>query len=268
MFPLRRESMFFRRNCRPHFRLRQAPCLALLCGGFPHQLLLLETGVGRIAVEAALDWTVAVFPRLRFVLLAGFAGALAGGLRVGDLVVADSVVDEAGQFWPTCLLADHTGSQGAETVAVSRGRLLTSDRLIASPEEKQRLGTIHQAHAVDMEAAYAAAFCAGHNLLFGCIRAISDPMTAALAPEVAALLCGGQVAPMRVVAAVLRKPGLLREFWRLHHATELAARRLCDGLRAVLHVNGGQTGESRASHQMPPPKDRCRAGIWHERCHP
>src|SRR6516165_7528258 len=87
LFALRRESMYFRRLCRPFQRLPSAPCDACLAGSPAHPVLIMETGVGRAAVGAALDWLFAGPQRPQFVLYAGFAGALAPDLHVGQVVV-------------------------------------------------------------------------------------------------------------------------------------------------------------------------------------
>jgi nucleoside phosphorylase len=189
-------------------------------------LLLLDTGVGRSAVHAALDWLLAGPLWPSFVLYAGFAGALDPTLQVGDVLFADEVVDAHGGRWPATWLGSPPN--------LLRGRLLTVSRLVASAEEKRRLGALHRALAVDMEAAYAAERCAEHGVPFGCIRSVSDCVDTPLSPALVEMLSLGRVAPMQVVKAIVRRPTLIGELCRLGRDTRRAARRLSDSLLQVL----------------------------------
>jgi adenosylhomocysteine nucleosidase len=230
LFAIRRESMYFRRDCGPVRRLVSAPCPAVLAEPARRPLLVLETGIGRGAVEIALDWVFAQPVRPAFIVFAGFAGALDPALHVGDVVLADAVVDETGREWP----ATWPPTSSVMQPFPRRGRLLTAAQLVTSPSEKRRLGTIHHAHAVDMEAAYAAERCMQHAVPFGCVRAISDAADASVSPALVTLLSGSSVSAPRVLAALLRAPTLLGELWRLGRDTRLAARQLAASLRLLL----------------------------------
>ena len=61
----------------------------------------------------------------------------------------------------------------------------------------------------------------------------------ALSPALAGLMRRGRVAPWALLAAVLRRPGLLGELVRLARDTRRAARRLAAGLDALLAGHGG-----------------------------
>src|SRR5947209_6396194 len=94
LFALRREAAAFLREFEPQQRFPVAPCRARFAGPEWLTVLVLETGVGAAAAEAALRWALGA-PRFgnlpyrpKLVLAAGFAGALAPDLRVGDLVLA------------------------------------------------------------------------------------------------------------------------------------------------------------------------------------
>jgi adenosylhomocysteine nucleosidase len=222
--------MFFRGGCGPLRRLRAAPCSAFVgdFGGQP--ILLLETGIGRSAVDAALAWIWATSISPRFILFAGFGGALDDTLHVGDVLLADEVVDEAGGRWP----ARWPGPAAWAVPWLRRGRLLTTCHLVTSPEKKRRIGGQHHAHAVDMEAAHVAVHCAERNIPFGCVRAISDTVNTPLSPSLVALLSGGRVSLPRLVFALIRKPMLMPELMRLGRDTRSAARQLAAALRELL----------------------------------
>lgn len=225
-FALRREAMYFRRAYPFQQRFAGAPCCAQFRGPPGQAVLMLETGLGAAAMKAALLWCLRA-PRLgvpyrpRFVLSAGFSGALQPEQRVGDLVLATEVVDEHGGCWRT----DDLPRMRLEA-AVSRGRLLTVTRLVGEPEEKRRLGRAYQALAVDMETATVARLCRQHDVPFACLRVISDDWNTPLSPQLIELLEGGRVSMPRLIGATLRHPRIVLEMSRLAAQTRTAARRL------------------------------------------
>jgi adenosylhomocysteine nucleosidase len=219
--------MYFRRKCGTLTHLRSAPCSAYLCSVAAQPLLTLETGVGRMAALTALDWALAELNLSAFVLFAGFAGALTTALHVGDVLLADTILDESGQRWAT------TWSVAGD-VKLRRGSVLTTTTLIGSTEAKRRLGADHAADAVDMEAAYVAARCAERGVPFGCVRAISDTVDTPLSPALVDLLAGGRVSARRAAFAVARQPRLLGEFWRLQRDTRQAAYQLAIAVRGLI----------------------------------
>jgi nucleoside phosphorylase len=213
LFALRRESAVFRREFRPHQTFPGAPCWARFCGPAWLSVLVVETGVGEINVGRALDWLLAK-PKLdnvpyepKLIVCAGFAGALSDALHVGDIVLAEEVVDGTGQSqrptWPARL------PEGRWTPPLHRGRLLSVGQLIATPADKRRLGEQYQACAVEMESALFAARCTQAGIPFACVRAISDEAATPLSPALASLLCGATASPWRVLMALARRPGML-----------------------------------------------------------
>jgi adenosylhomocysteine nucleosidase len=234
VFALRRESMFFRRSHAYQQAAPGAPCRAQFRGLSSQTILMLETGLGARAMEAALAWCLnsprcgqATY-RPRRVLLAGFSGALRPGQRVGDVILASEVIDESGHCWPVTWEPDLPASD-----AMSRGRVLTVSHLVGDPEEKQRLGQQYQALAVDMETVVLARRCSGHGVPFACIRVISDDLSMPLSPRLLQLMQGGRVSPVRLAWYLFRQPSLSHELWKLAVQTRYAARRLaifCDRL--------------------------------------
>jgi adenosylhomocysteine nucleosidase len=205
-------------------------------------VLVLETGVGAAAMEAALTWLLGT-PSVGgkpysppAVICSGFSGALRPGLAVGDLLLAAEVADEHGgrwtATWPSRPLPPYP-------VPVATGRLLTASRPVAAPADKLDLGRLHDAATVDMETAAVARLCTRHGVPFGCLRAVSDDGATALSPALADVLRGGRVAPGALASAVLRRPSLVRELVRLAGDTRRAALRLADGLDALLAAHGG-----------------------------
>jgi nucleoside phosphorylase len=226
VFALRRESMYFRRRFSFQQHFPGAPCRAQFRASPSLTVLMLETGLGAAAMETALRWCLntprygAVPYRPRFVLSAGFSGALQPEQRVGDLILATEIIDQAGNRWPT-----RCPDYPTEEVH-SRGRLLTVTELVGDPRAKQRLGERYKAMAVDMETAVVARLCQEHGVPFACLRVISDDLNTPLSPHLVELLRQGRVSPLCLTWTVLRHPSLIRELWRLAGQTRFAARQL------------------------------------------
>jgi len=180
------------------------------------------TGIGPAAARQAAA-RVIEDDRPDILVFAGFCGALRPTLRVGDVVVPETVLDEAGRQWPCAILDSDRG-----------GRLLTCGRLVATPDEKRHLAERFSADVVDMESAAVAELCANRGVPFAAVRAVSDTAGTALSPRLADLLSGGSVSPVKAGWAVLRQPSLLGEFRRLARDTKTAAEKLADTLREVL----------------------------------
>ena len=66
------------------------------------------------------------------------------------------------------------------------------------------------------------------------MRAISDDMRTTLSPQLATVLRAGRVSLPRILAALVRRPGLVTEFVRLARQTHLAAERLGTALGELL----------------------------------
>lgn len=222
LFALARESRPFLRQAPAVQPLAGAPFRAWTCNSSDRTLCIAETGVGGERCLQALRWLLehGMTPRTT-VIGAGFAGALTEGWRVGDVLLAHEVIDEQGRCWQTPF-----SCRDFATTSARAGRLLTVSRLIGDPVEKQGLSRRHQAEAVDMESATAAAFCAEHGLPFVAIRAISDDAVTALSPQLVRLLGGSRVSLRRLLGTVVRSPNVVPELCRLARATRRAAKQL------------------------------------------
>ena len=238
VFALRREALYFRKQFEPEQRVPGAPCWTAFCGPEWLQVVVVETGLGAAATEQALQWLLAkplfgnVPLRPKLVLSAGFSGALRAGQKVGDLVLATEVVDQDGTSWPTTWPGDLPA--GEWRPPLERGRILTMPALITEPGMKKSLGERFDALAVDMESATLARLCHKNNMPFGCLRAISDDLNTPLSPRLGDLLRRGRVSPLRLSLALLLRPWLAAELWRLAGATRTAARQLSLALGELL----------------------------------
>jgi len=186
------------------------------------------------------------------VLSCGIAGALAPGLKAGDVAIGDLHPDTPSATFPgqgqdlaaqgplldPCL---HRGSNLLEWLQqhlpyAHRGTIIGTDRIIGSVAEKTGLYGRTGAIAVDMESHIAARIAAGHGLPFAILRTISDTADHALPP---AALVGmrpdGGIALGAVFASLARNPGQLPALIRTGRDTEAAFRALGRAIGAVIN---------------------------------
>jgi adenosylhomocysteine nucleosidase len=230
LFALRRERGPFCREFPSNQPFPGSPCWASFGGPAWLSVLTMETGVGRASVSRALDWLFAK-PKLddvayepTLLIYAGFAGAATPDLHVGDIVLADEVVDEHGRAWRTTwpeMLPEERW-----TPPLHRGRLVSTEQLSHDPRHKRALFDKHHAIAIDMESAGFAERCSREGVLFACVRAISDEVDTPLSPNLVSLLSGGAASPFRVLRTLLRHPSMLPELLRLARDTKRASEQL------------------------------------------
>ena len=207
-----REHLYFRPKILQTLRTRPTGAWHARLAG--RDFILAETGVGGDAVRATLDW-LRERTSCQRALFAGFAGALRTDLNVGDAIGADCVVSPSGERYSAMLPA---------TFCTRRGTLVTSDRLVGSPDEKRHLAEQHDALAVDMESSYFAAWCVQRDVPWNCVRVISDRVGARVSKAAFDLIEDGRVPLGRLATTLLRHPLLIRELWELGRATRAAAR--------------------------------------------
>jgi adenosylhomocysteine nucleosidase len=129
------------------YRLFENGEAALICGG-------IGSDAARRATEAVIQ---AVHPTR--VLSVGFAGALDGSVKVGDVIEPRTVINAA---------------DGVRTeIGLGEG-VVVSSSAVAGKEEKAKLRKAYGALAVDMEAGAVAQGAAARGVEFGVIKVISD----------------------------------------------------------------------------------------------
>jgi nucleoside phosphorylase len=238
LFALNRESQAFRREFAPQQRFPGAPCWARFCGPAWLTVFVMHGGIGAGRTEKALDWLLSkpvlgnVPYQPKVVLTAGFAGALRENLQVGDVILATEVMNTQGETWPVtwpAALPDEPWQP-----PLHRGRVLTASKLAGQPEAKRSLGQQFHADAVDMESAVVARKCTQKGVPFGCVRVISDAVQTGLSAKLVSLLSGGSISPLRVALALLTKPTIVGEFWRLARHTRYAGEQLGKALGELL----------------------------------
>jgi adenosylhomocysteine nucleosidase len=196
-----------------------------------------QTGPGqqaaRHAAEAILDGH-----RPPWIISAGFAGGLRPELARHDLVMADAVLDAAGQRLVVDLKVDPQSL--AQTPGVHVGPLLTVDHVVRTPDEKRALADRHEALAVDVESYAVAQVCRERGVRFLAIRIVSDPVDDELPRDVEALLAQKtRVAKLgAVVGAVWKRPSSVKDMWKLKEDALVASDRLAKFLASTIEQLG------------------------------
>ena len=190
---------------------------------------LIVAGVSEKAARRGVE-VLAAGHRPRWVISAGFGGALDPELKRNDVVLARRVGSvEPGRAPLDIDLALPSPAEGRPTVRA--GSVLTIDRIIRTPAEKAALRRDHGADVVDMETYAVALYCAERSIRFLGVRVVSDEAATELPPEILTIL--GPTGGFRLGAAVgalWRRPSRVKDLLRLReHAHEAA-----DRLAAVL----------------------------------
>ena len=148
-------------------------------------LVFLRTGVGpeksTARIRKAFDW---IDPEL--ILVAGYAGALDPGLKIGDLVAVTSAsvfsLNRKHPDWnrveadtPFNLAhVDELMTVGTTGLSIYRGSILSSRHILGNPEHKNLLFCKFQASVVDMETAFLVREAAAREIPISALRVISD----------------------------------------------------------------------------------------------
>jgi adenosylhomocysteine nucleosidase len=170
-----------------------------------------------------------------WIIAAGFCGGLRPDVHIGDIVVADAVLDTHGQELRVDIKLGEAPRDGLHL-----GRLVTSDGIVRTIQEKQTLADRFGAVAVDMESLAVAQVCRETQTKFLAVRAVSDDLSADLPPEVLSLV--GATGSMRfgaAMGALIKRPGSLKVMWQLREDAHKAAARLAvflDGVVCQLHA--------------------------------
>lgn len=193
------------------------------------RVVVVESGTGFArARRATLALVDAHSPK--WVLSCGFAGALVSSIKIGDIVVADSIVDTHGQS----LLMD-VAFPADPARGLHIGRLLTSDAIVRLVDEKRQLAARHAALAVDMESLAVAQVCRERSVRFLSVRAISDDLSGDLPPEVLSLVgATGTTRLGSALGAIFKRPDSVRDMWKLRQSAHVAARRLATFLDGIV----------------------------------
>jgi adenosylhomocysteine nucleosidase len=228
-------------------------------GHHGRRVVVILSGPGRKNAAQATDVLIDGH-RPRWVISAGFAGALAPYLKRNDILIADRLLDISGgadisvgprqdatpcspaQGATACLQAVPSAGCPPNTACeqaaahggpgVHRGPLLTADRVVRLPGEKKSLFDRFGALAVDMETFAVAEVCLRRQVPFSSIRAINDTADQRLPRDMESLLAQktGAARLGAALSAVWRRPAAAKDLYQLREDALIASGRLAQFL--------------------------------------
>ncbi len=205
------------------------------------EVAFVATGIGLKRSKAIARQALSALPETRLVIGTGVIGALSGGLRPGDVVIADRAM----RARTDSAHPEHVVAVDAETLeycertlhaaglASSTGAILSSLRVIPNAEEKRAAKRHSGAIAVDMESAAIAGEAAARGIPFAIVRTVIDSLEdeifgAEMADE------EGRVKPLAAANYLVRNPGaVLKIPWMIRNLA-LATRALADAIDALI----------------------------------
>lgn len=203
-------------------RLLAGPGIEVVVGGGDHQRL-----------EALIEERVA---DVTGIVSMGIAGGLAPGLRTGQWVVANAVLDH-GDALPTQVA--WTQRLKAQLPGAVEGAFLGADAMIAEKAEKAAMHRDTKAIAVDMESHVAARVAARHRLPFAAARVICDPVHRSLPPAArVGMRADGRVDVVAVLRSLVSAPGQVPDLIRTAFDAERAFKALLRGHRLLAGLAG------------------------------
>ncbi len=197
------------------------------------RVVVAYSGMGREATLRATDDVFAVH-RPQWLISAGFAGALTPDLRRGQIVLVNEVCDEQGKEVRIGL--ESRTDDVAGTPNLHQGRLVTVAGPVVEVARKEQLAAQFRAIVCDMETMAVAQVCQRRKVTLLGIRVITDELEERIPPEVERFLHHDSFAgKLGVVAGSLfRRPGSMKDMWRLREAAVKASDRLARFLEGVV----------------------------------
>ena len=188
------------------FRFFENGDVVLVCGG-----------IGAVAARRAAEAVIALFDP-KILCSAGFAGALDGALKVGDIIRPHTIIN-AGD-------ASKTIIEGGEGV-------LVSFEAVAGPAQKRKLRESFAAQAVDMEAAAVARSAEARGKQFTAIKAVSDESDFELPAMERFVDPDGKFSELRFAGYTAIRPWLWARVIQLGRNSNRASRALWMSLRTL-----------------------------------
>jgi adenosylhomocysteine nucleosidase len=199
-------------------------------------------GIGRRRATETARRAFDLIPGAELAIGTGVVGALASGLKPGDLILAERILASRadGEIAEQVIAFDqaHLGAIGRSLSAAGirflTGAILTTDRVLTVAEKraaKDRDGAI----AVDMESSAIAVEAAARRLPFIVLRAVLDEVDDEVAGAEAMADELGNVKPLAATAYLVRNPGAVLKIPRMIRNLSLATTAIADALEAIAY---------------------------------
>ena len=196
------------------------------------QILVVQSGVGKKRARIVLEQVFDVYsPTL--VISCGFAGGLNSDLKLGDVLVADTVIDitdKSNKVLDSSEVLKAKEMSSGFSFPVYSGPLITSDVAICIPEEKRKLGDQNSALGVDMETSALLEVTSQRLIPLVSIRVISDTVDQELANFSPCFDENGNVSKMKAGWYILTNPSLIPMAMSLKSQMPLAVKNMTEFL--------------------------------------
>jgi adenosylhomocysteine nucleosidase len=194
----------------------------------PHELLIVQTGMGIHNAEAALNFTLKTFSP-DTVLFVGFGGALYSSARAGDLVWASTVMDLSGGTLTAMEIPDPSGlaEKLSGKIRLDKGTVVTLPRRMEKKEIAAMLPADLPFAVCDMETYPAAKFSGEKGIPFFALRAVTDTLEEEIPTELFTVTdASGKYELSRALGIILSQPHLIPAAITLGRNSAIAARQL------------------------------------------
>jgi nucleoside phosphorylase len=204
------------------------------------EIAFIATGLGTRRSREVVARALSEFPQTDFIIGTGIAGALSGGLRPGDIVIADRLV----RTREDSLHPEHVIPVDRQTIdycervmqaaglEFSTGAILTSRGVLPDAESKRLAKKESGAIAVDMESVAIAFAATSRGIPFAVVRTVMDSLEdeifgAEVADE------EGRVRPLAAANYLVHNPAAFLKMPRMLRNLALATRSLADAIEAL-----------------------------------
>lgn len=196
------------------------------------EVVLVRSGMGKMRASDALRQVCdRCAPSL--IISMGYAGAVIPQLKIGDLIVADKVLEFSGNpvgvDWAVKQEIHEIPIRPVsidKTLEFERGGLLTVDEVVYKPEGKRALGRLYRVLAVEMETSALARMALEKQIPFMSLRAISDTVDCEL-PDFSSMKDKqGEVSKIKAGWHVITHPEKIKSMIELRQKAQKATTRL------------------------------------------
>ena len=184
-------------------------------------LIVVRSGMGSKNASTASKWLIG--EGVAGVAVSGVSGGLSPDLAPGDLVLADSVIQDDGNLLKemrelSCAWTDMAyGVLIDKGIPAYRGPIITTQRPVLSAGDKHALFVKSRALAVDMESAAVAAAAGNAGLPFLAFRAVCDAAGRSIPDDFLDFINPeGRVRLFRLFRRLLLKPTLVSDLLRMN----------------------------------------------------
>jgi adenosylhomocysteine nucleosidase len=197
------------------------------------RVVIAEGGSGSKSAATATEDIIQMH-QPRWVIAAGFATALAAEFEHEHLLMADPVMDAAGNQLQLGTCWDEAAIEKKQELHL--GSLLSHEQVVHTPRERRRLAREHGAVALDIESIGVARACRQQQVPCMVVRVITETLDEELPLEVTTLIQQNTTAGKlgAFTGAMFRRFSSVKDIWQLKDRAYRASDRLGRYLASVI----------------------------------